>query len=77
MADDDLIRRGDALKCCQTQRRGPAVAYEIAALPAQGDEAEKWKRAFAAQSQKLQAVLHIPGVKEELATLAESERSDK
>ena len=36
MADDDLIRRGDALKCCQTQRRGSAVAYDIAALPAQG-----------------------------------------
>ena len=41
MADDDLIRRGDALKCCQTQRRGSAVAYDIAALPAQGVDARR------------------------------------
>lgn len=33
------------------------------------DEVEKWKQAFAAQSRKLQAVLHIPGVREELKTI--------
>ena len=29
-------------------------------------EVEEWKYAFAAQSRKLQSVLHIPGVREEL-----------
>ena len=41
----------------------------IALATAQADEAEKWKRAFAAQSSKLQAVLHIPGVKDALAAM--------
>lgn len=40
-------------------------AEAVAAPAAEAD----WKKAFAAQSRKLQAVLHIPGVKETLAEL--------
>jgi hypothetical protein len=43
-----------------------------AALVAKHEEVEKWKRAFAEQSRKLQAVLHIPSVREELAALREN-----
>lgn len=39
MGDDDLIRRGDALKCCRTQRRGSAAAYDIRAIPAVSNDA--------------------------------------
>jgi hypothetical protein len=49
-------------------RLHPAEAT-VATLTAQVDVGAKWRRAFAAQSRKLQAVLHIPGVKEELAAL--------
>jgi len=44
------------------------AAFAAAPAPTVSGEAD-WKRAFAAQSRKLQAVLHIPGVKEELASL--------
>jgi len=49
--------------------RAEAAEATVATLTAQGDVVAKWRRAFAAQSRKLQAVLHIPGVKEELAAL--------
>ena len=39
-------------------------------------EVEKWQYAFAAQSRKLEAVLHIPGVKEALASLTKKEAGD-
>ena len=35
------------------------------------EEAEKYQRAFAAQSRKLQAVIHIDGVRTTLAAVAE------
>jgi len=50
-----------------------AVERELADLRAKlavaVDDAEKWKRAFSAQSSKLQAVLDIPGVRETLSQI--------
>lgn len=39
------------------------------ALVKSTEEVEKWKRAFGAQSQKLQAVIDIEGVREALAVV--------
>lgn len=72
---DDAISREAALEALDWgDIYGRNAQQAIRALPAldltpQPDEAEKWKRAFAAQSRKLQAVLHIPGVKEALAVM--------
>ena len=41
-----------------------------------GDDVEKWKKAFAAQSMKLQAVLDCPGVREILQSMDWSEEGE-
>jgi hypothetical protein len=42
---------------------------KLHSLPGESEH-EKWKKAFGAQSRKLKAVLHIPGVREALNEVA-------
>lgn len=58
---------------CARERIASLAALEDKNKTLRAENVEPdWKQAFAAQSRKLQAVLHIPGVKEELASLASS-----
>ena len=58
----DLLRLDVAYKMPTCTTAAHTLAALSAALEAAEADAEKWKRAFAAQSNKLQSVLHIEGV---------------
>jgi len=87
--DDVLILDSALVKMTAGDLR--ALLTERDAFKARADraeaDAEKWKKAFAVQSRKLQTVLHIDGVKSTLAKndagvskdvqLAEGEANDK
>jgi hypothetical protein len=63
-----LLREGKAAATLADEVVRLRAALSAARLPASPGEPD-WKRAFSAQSRKLEAVLHIPGVREALAEL--------
>lgn len=66
-----MVKAGVAVRVCEhTWTDATALSPSDTAPSPNGAAGEiDWKKAFAAQSRKLQAVLHIPGVREELAKL--------